>query len=103
MERQLPDLELKYVGVLGTSPTIISTTTTYVLMLILSNLTTSDHTVTLTTNEAVPALQWPPVVSGSDQIERNYSNAWDFAGGIQAYCDSPNAVKIQIYGRRNYS
>lgn len=102
MDRALPAREFLYDGTLPNSETAItgSVYKVYIGEVILTNITGSQVTVTLKTNEASPVTKAVIVIEGNDQWTGNYANGWDFTNGIRVACSAASAVSAQIYGKQ---
>lgn len=108
MERTYPDLafpgrELYYSATLTNSVATVTTATTYVRQVVLSSIVNTDSTVTFasTGNSASPASsEWVCVLSGQDQIIKDYPEAWIFEGGMTVTCTNNSSVRVQVKGTR---
>jgi hypothetical protein len=89
-----------YDGAITTSVVQVSTTDTNIEEMILSNTTTTEP-ITITFTRAVDdTVMGKPIMISSDQIIRNYGNAWwFFQGGLKISADAVG-IRYQITGNQ---
>lgn len=98
--RPLPVKTFEYSGLVPSTQTTINSPTTYITNMTLSNIDSSNHTVTFrngagTTKAAI-------VIASNDVDPHSFPDGWDFVSGISIQCDAPSVVQIQIFGYQNY-